>query len=94
MPPKRTSSKRTLAEVDGEEGTSQATTKKSKQDVTEGSISAQPTNSVLPVDISFAKKTPGALRIAAWNICGLAASMKKVGASVRATCHELTVLGF
>lgn len=68
------------ADADAEADASQSSTKKSKQDVTEGSTSAQPTNKVLPVDISLPKKSAGALRIAAWNICGLAASMKKVSA--------------
>ena len=47
--------------------------------ITEGvSANGQPTNKVLPTDISFAPKNEGALRIATWNICGLAASSKKV----------------
>ncbi|KAK0210872.1 Endonuclease/exonuclease/phosphatase [Desarmillaria ectypa] len=36
---------------------------------------AQPTNKVLPVNISFPPRK--GLRIAAWNVCGLAASQKK-----------------
>ena len=42
------------------------------------SANGQPTNKVLPTNISFAPKNDGALRIATWNICGLAASSKKV----------------
>jgi AP endonuclease 1 len=42
------------------------------------SASKQPTNKVLPTNISFSPKTEGALRIASWNICGLAAASKKV----------------
>lgn len=38
----------------------------------------QPTNKVMPVNIEFPKKTPGTLRFASWNICGLAAAQKKV----------------
>ena len=38
----------------------------------------QPTNKVLPVQISFPPKMEGTVRIAAWNICGLAAAQKKV----------------
>ncbi|KAI8998650.1 Endonuclease/exonuclease/phosphatase [Trametes punicea] len=38
---------------------------------------AQPTNKVLPVHIAFAPKAEGAVRIATWNICGLAAAQKK-----------------
>ncbi|EIN07274.1 hypothetical protein PUNSTDRAFT_121434 [Punctularia strigosozonata HHB-11173 SS5] len=37
----------------------------------------QPTNKVMPVQIRFPKKAAGTLRIASWNICGLAASQKK-----------------
>ncbi|RPD66119.1 hypothetical protein L226DRAFT_530245 [Lentinus tigrinus ALCF2SS1-7] len=38
---------------------------------------AQPTNKVLPEHISFAPKVEGTVRIATWNICGLAAAQKK-----------------
>jgi len=38
----------------------------------------QPTNKVLPVHISFPPRAPDAFRIATWNVCGLAASQKKV----------------
>ncbi|KAH7889390.1 Endonuclease/exonuclease/phosphatase [Phlebopus sp. FC_14] len=37
----------------------------------------QPTNKVLPVTISFPPRVPGTLRLATWNICGLAAAQKK-----------------
>ncbi|KAL5511119.1 hypothetical protein ACEPAH_4334 [Sanghuangporus vaninii] len=37
----------------------------------------QPNNKVLPVHIEFPKKHPGSLRIATWNVSGLAAAMKK-----------------
>ncbi|CCM02078.1 uncharacterized protein FIBRA_04155 [Fibroporia radiculosa] len=37
----------------------------------------QPTNKVIPVQVSFPERTPGTLRIATWNICGLAAAQKK-----------------
>jgi len=40
--------------------------------------SGQPTNSQLPDEISFPEHTPGTRRISAWNICGWAASNKKV----------------
>ncbi|KAI0807326.1 Endonuclease/exonuclease/phosphatase [Fomes fomentarius] len=42
-----------------------------------GNENAQPTNKVLPVQISFPPKIEGTVRIAAWNICGLAAAQKK-----------------
>jgi hypothetical protein len=41
-------------------------------------IEGQPTNKVLPTTINFPPRTPGTLRLATWNICGLAASQKKV----------------
>ncbi|KAK0450989.1 Endonuclease/exonuclease/phosphatase [Armillaria borealis] len=70
MPPKRAgTSKRKAADSD-DDATS---TKKAK---VESSVEgAQPTNKVLPVNISFPPRK--GLRIAAWNVCGLAASQKK-----------------
>ncbi|KAI0688243.1 Endonuclease/exonuclease/phosphatase [Cytidiella melzeri] len=41
------------------------------------SAGGQPTNKVLPVNITFTPKEEGTLRIATWNICGLAAASKK-----------------
>ena len=82
MPPKRAASsgKRKADSVpDGSEQT-----KKAKVDAA-GSAeqtglapNGQPTNKVLPVKISFPPRADGATRIASWNICGLAASQKKV----------------
>ncbi|KAG6867030.1 hypothetical protein C0991_003947 [Blastosporella zonata] len=70
MPPKR-------KDVDnGEEKTKPSTTKKPKVDPV-ALENAQPTNKVMPVTITFAPKIPGTLRLATWNICGLAASSKK-----------------
>ncbi|KZT11321.1 uncharacterized protein LAESUDRAFT_720540 [Laetiporus sulphureus 93-53] len=37
----------------------------------------QPTNKVLPVHISFPPRAPGTIRIASWNVSGLAAAEKK-----------------
>ncbi|KAM5535174.1 hypothetical protein V8D89_011110 [Ganoderma adspersum] len=37
----------------------------------------QPTNKVLPAHISFPEKGEDTVRVAAWNICGLAAAQKK-----------------
>lgn len=52
--------------------------KASEDEATEGqSTNGQPTNKVLPVTIQFAPKHEGTLRIATWNICGLAAASKK-----------------
>ena len=47
-------------------------------DAAAASENEQPTNKVLPVQISFAPKAEGTVRIATWNICGLAAASKKV----------------
>lgn len=56
---------------------------------TEGlSANGQPTNKVLPVKIEFPPKNEGALRISAWNICGLASASKKVS-STRPTSRRL-----
>jgi AP endonuclease-1 len=41
--------------------------------------SGQPTNTKLPDEISFPERLPGTRRISAWNVCGWAASNKKVG---------------
>lgn len=41
-------------------------------------LPGQPTNTQLPDEISFPRSTPGTTRISAWNICGWAASNKKV----------------
>jgi AP endonuclease-1 len=41
--------------------------------------SGQPTNTKLPDEISFPERVPGTRRISAWNVCGWAASNKKVG---------------
>ncbi|KAF8798158.1 hypothetical protein BYT27DRAFT_7178736 [Phlegmacium glaucopus] len=50
-------------------------TKKARTDATQKT--PEYTNKVLPVNISFPARIQGTLRIAAWNICGLAASQKK-----------------
>ncbi|KAJ6623497.1 Endonuclease/exonuclease/phosphatase [Mycena sp. CBHHK59/15] len=72
MPPKRaSSSKRKASDSDDE----RKANKKSK--VAEPSPNALPTNKVLPVNIVFPERIPGTLRLATWNVCGLAASQKK-----------------
>jgi AP endonuclease 1 len=92
MPPSRHSSKRKIDEDDNlpEDGSSQMTatqesqlqgsqsskTKKARTDATKGT--PENVNKVLPINISFPARIQGTLRIAAWNICGLAASQKKV----------------
>ena len=44
-----------------------------------GVPSGQPTNTKLPDEISFPERVSGTTRISAWNVCGWAASNKKVG---------------
>ena len=38
----------------------------------------QPTNKIMPTQVSFPPREEGRVRISAWNICGLAAAQKKV----------------
>jgi len=89
MPPKRPVSsgkRRAEPDSDGEkpEPVGSKQTKKAKvaaPDTVEQdglAPNGQPTNKVLPVRISFPSRAENATRIAAWNICGLAASHKKV----------------
>ena len=85
MPPKRaaSSSKRKASNSDSEEEF-EKTTKKPKVAVTgtgtesDRASNGQPTNKVLPTAISFPSRTEKSVRIASWNVCGLAASQKKV----------------
>jgi len=73
MPPKRaSSSKRKASDSDDE---APKTPKKAK--VADALINTQPTNKVLPVNIVFPERIAGTLRLATWNVCGLAASQKK-----------------
>ncbi|KAG6876971.1 hypothetical protein C0993_011472 [Termitomyces sp. T159_Od127] len=63
-----------------EENTTRSKTKRMKANISDDAQAlenTQPTNRVLPVTITFPQKTPGTLRIATWNICGLSASLKK-----------------
>jgi hypothetical protein len=80
MPPKRASApKRKASSSDDEGEASQAQTKKSKlSSASPLPKNAQPTNKVLPVHISFPPRIHDTFRLATWNVCGLAASQKKV----------------
>ncbi|KAF8637413.1 hypothetical protein AX17_002908 [Amanita inopinata Kibby_2008] len=76
MPPKRTSFKRKASSPETDEEGSQ--TKKTRvEKETEATENAQPTNKVLPVHIKFPPRMTDTLRLATWNICGLAACQKK-----------------
>ncbi|KAJ7775072.1 Endonuclease/exonuclease/phosphatase [Mycena metata] len=76
MPAKRASSSKRKASDSDDEG---ATTPKKAKTTgkAEAPANTQPTNKVLPVTIVFPERTPGTLRLATWNVCGLAASQKK-----------------
>jgi hypothetical protein len=78
MPPKRTvsTSKRKESTSSSDEDAPKAT-KKQKVSASASRYSDQPTNKVLPVDISFPPKASNTLRFSTWNIAGLAASQKK-----------------
>ena len=84
MPPKRAvSSGKRKADADpaGEKPVGSEKTKKAKvtvADETGLASNGQPTNKVLPIEISFPPRVNGTSRIASWNICGLASSQKKV----------------
>jgi hypothetical protein len=58
----------------------------------------QPMNKVLPAVITFPPRVPGTVRLATWNICGIAASQKKASADARRpACHAAlpyAALGF
>ncbi|KAI9064418.1 hypothetical protein FKP32DRAFT_1675914 [Trametes sanguinea] len=56
---------------------SKGKSKPAQEDASEDAAEKQPTNKVLPVHVEFAPKAEGAVRIATWNICGLAAASKK-----------------
>ena len=83
MPPKRaaSSSKRKASNSDSEQEF-ENTTKKPKVVVagteSDRASNGQPTNKVLPTAIKFPSRTENSVRIASWNVCGLAASQKKV----------------
>lgn len=98
MPPKKQGSlKRQRTET--EEKESQATSsKRSKSEVlSQQRGNPQPTNKVLPVHISFPPRAQNTLRIATWNICGLAASQKKARLLlriIRQTGWSPLIIGF
>ncbi|EGN93272.1 hypothetical protein SERLA73DRAFT_64236 [Serpula lacrymans var. lacrymans S7.3] len=82
MPPKG-KAKRKAPLSDDEETSQTRSSKKTKKDEPEPSKetsiapNGQPTNKVLPVTITFPPSSEGHLKLATWNICGLAASQKK-----------------
>ena len=105
MPVSRNSSKRKIEEDDDfEDGpssqmtatqesqsqASQSQSSKAKKARTDGST-PEHINKVLPVNISFPARIEGTVRIATWNICGWAASQKKVRQIVYVVCSNLSI---
>lgn len=83
MPPKRAPKrKESSPNGDFQEGPSKSNKKAKVSDPPPPAEGAQPTNKVLPVNISFPVRVPNTLRLATWNVCGLAASQKKVGSTI------------
>ena len=83
MAPSRTSSKRkveidTDTEDQVESQQTSGSQKKLKRTATTAFESDQPRNKEMPSEISIPPKSEGTIRISAWNICGFAASLKKV----------------
>jgi len=77
MPKRKAATTETLSDIE-ESSQSQSVAKKTKQSSDTGvAANGQPTNKVLPVHISFPPRTEGTIRLASWNICGLAAAQKK-----------------
>ena len=89
MPPQSASASKRKVSVSDDEG---GQLKKSKlSSASPAPENAQPTNKVLPVHISFPPRIPGTLRLATWNVCGLAASQKKV-CQVGHTIHSFSIM--
>ncbi|KAF7304992.1 DNA-(apurinic or apyrimidinic site) lyase [Mycena kentingensis (nom. inval.)] len=75
MPPKRA---RKAASADESDTETPKNTKKAKTAPEPGpSQPSLPTNKTLPETIVFPERVPGTLRLATWNVAGLAASQKK-----------------
>ena len=75
------------ATASGDESASQSQPRAKRAKRTETTVTSddaqlapngQPTNKVLPVNIVFPPRAAGTLRLATWNVCGLAAAQKKV----------------
>ncbi|KAG2750635.1 hypothetical protein P692DRAFT_20776351 [Suillus brevipes Sb2] len=87
MPPKKKTNavkRKAASESDSQsdnEANVQSASKKTKvsRDSLEPAVAAngQPTNKVLPVNISFPPRIAGTVRLSTWNICSLASASKK-----------------
>ncbi|KAF7294794.1 DNA-(apurinic or apyrimidinic site) lyase [Mycena indigotica] len=74
MPPRRAASSKRKAEASDSEAEEKITKKAKTEAVT---TATGPTNTVLPDVIEFPPRISGTLRLATWNVCGIAASQKK-----------------
>ena len=93
----RNSSKRKIDDDDA--GPSSQTTEPQSQSQSSqtkkariGDPTPEHVNKVLPASISFPARIEGTLRIATWNICGWAASQKKVNQTIYVALWSL--IGF
>lgn len=103
MPVSRNSSKRKIDEDDDfddgpssqmtatQESQSQASQSSKAKKAKTGGSTPEHINKVLPVNISFPDRIEGTVRIATWNICGWAASHKKVHQIIYAVCSNLSI---
>jgi AP endonuclease-1 len=99
MPVSRNSSKRKIDEDDDfEDGpSSQITATQSQSQASQakkaktGGSTPEHINKVLPINISFPDRIKGTVRIATWNICGWAASHKKVRQIIYVVCSNLSI---
>ncbi|TDL24872.1 hypothetical protein BD410DRAFT_766433 [Rickenella mellea] len=77
MPLQRNSSSMSKREASPDASTENDTRSSKKAKVELKPANTQPTNKVLPTVIQIPKKPEGSIRIASWNVSGLAASQKK-----------------
>lgn len=75
MPPKKATTSKSKRKAESDDD---ATRDAKRPKAAPESSSVQPTNKVLPTEINFPKKLAGTVRIASWNVAGLAAAQKKV----------------
>jgi AP endonuclease-1 len=74
-----------------QESQSQASQSSKAKKARTGGSTPEHVNKVLPVNISFPARIEGTVRIATWNICGWAASQKKVRQMIYVVCSNLSI---
>ena len=74
-----------------QESQSQASQSSKAKKARTGGSTPEHVNKVLPLNISFPARIEGTVRIATWNICGWAASQKKVGQIIYVVCSNLSI---